>query len=350
MNPLPPIPPERCPEGPADAKVAGDHFSPAQLYAFARGRAGHLAERIEAHARACSRCAASVGRFRRATAEAGTSWQAVRGSVVFGPVAHLTAAGSAPAATTPEQPGSGSEDAVLAELTAATARALDLYRCGEEDKALPLIGRVLEVIRKQPPPQRREAVFALNNLASLCLSKRQLGLAEELLLSALAVGREVWGTDHPHQARCRHNLALLLERQGKLEEAEGQYRRALAILDSAGAEGVELAAVLGNLGGVAAARGNLTEALALLQRSLELRTRALGAEHPDVGIGLAQLADVSARQGRSELARAFRARADALLRKADSGQTPTRRPPVSGALLPKPGNPALSVRPAGPPQ
>jgi tetratricopeptide (TPR) repeat protein len=333
MNPLPPIPPERCPEGLADASAAENHFSPAQLYAFTRGRAADLAERIEVHARACPHCAARLEGFRRAVAEAGTSWQAVRGSVVFGPVAHLVE--------------TSSEDAVLGELTASADRAVELFRLGQEEEALTLIGRALEGMRVQPPPKRREAAFALNNLASLCLSRRQLGPAEELLLAALAVGRAVWGADHPHQARCLNNLALLLERQGKLGEAEEHYRRALAILDRAGAEDVERAAVLGNLGGVAAARGNLTEAVALLQRSNDLRTRALGAEHPGIGVGLAQLANLYARQGRTDFARAFRARADALLRTTGSGQARKRNWAVSAALPPQ-SNPTRSVGGATP--
>jgi transcriptional regulator with XRE-family HTH domain len=179
----------------------------------------------------------------------------------------------------------------VADFVASTRAALWAYRQGLRDEALPLVHKAAEAVRRlQPLPSRPDTAAGLNNLAALWLAFGEPALAEEPLLAALAVGRHVWGADHPNQARCLHNLAVLYDRQGKHAEAEREYGRALAHLRQPGRAGaVEIAAIQSNLGSLCAARGKLKKAERLLRESINLRRCA---------VSLRKLAVVLARQGR----------------------------------------------------
>ena len=194
---------------------------------------------------------------------------------------------------------------VDAELTPSRALAqsvratLELYRSGKTAEPVShaqILTR--EVRRFQPPPDQPEDIFWLNSLAALWLAEGQYSLAEELLLIALAIGRQVWGPDHANQAPSLHNLAVLYDLQGMRAEAEREYRRALAALNTSNSpRGVERAATLSNLGSLLIVLGGLDEAEGLIQQSIALRKGTLGMNHPCVAVGLRKLASIHLRRG-----------------------------------------------------
>jgi tetratricopeptide (TPR) repeat protein len=98
-------------------------------------------------------------------------------------------------------------------------------------------------------------------------------------------------------------------RAGRLQAAEENFRAALAIDRAAfGRESPAIARDLHYLGNCLQQQERYGEALAALEEALELRTAALGADHPETGdtvLGLGRL-----RQARGELAAA-----EALLRR-----------------------------------
>ena len=59
-----------------------------------------------------------------------------------------------------------------------------------------------------------------------------------------------------------------------------------------------VATLLNNLGQVAKVQGRYAEAEPLIRRSLAIREKVLGREHPDVARSLNNLADLYERQGR----------------------------------------------------
>jgi tetratricopeptide (TPR) repeat protein len=190
----------------------------------------------------------------------------------------------------------GFEYAPGADFAETVRAALECYRQGQAEAGRRCADRATELVRRlQPLPDLPELAIGLNNLAALWLADGQVGLAEETSLSALAIGRRVWGPGHPNWARCLHNLALVQERQGQDAAAEKSYRRALAVLKP---EETEAAALLSNLGSLYATQGRLKEAEDAFWQALELRERAVGPDHPCLVVTLRKLTAVLVRQER----------------------------------------------------
>ena len=72
--------------------------------------------------------------------------------------------------------------------------------------------------------------------------------------------------------------------QGKYTEAEGLFKRALAIREKAlGVNHADVGQILNNLALVYGAQAKYTEAEGLFKRALAIREKALGVNHADVG-------------------------------------------------------------------
>jgi tetratricopeptide (TPR) repeat protein len=99
------------------------------------------------------------------------------------------------------------------------------------------------------------------------------------------------GPDHPDVAADVAALAALLDGQGKYDEAEKLYRRALTVFERVyGTEHYEIAVTLNNLAAIYHARGESEEAEELYQRALSIKEKALGTDHPDIAMTLNNLA------------------------------------------------------------
>ncbi|HLG77550.1 MAG TPA: tetratricopeptide repeat protein, partial [Ktedonobacteraceae bacterium] len=77
------------------------------------------------------------------------------------------------------------------------------------------------------------------------------------------------------------NLAALYYQQGKYEEAEPLYLRALAICEQVlGSEHPDTAMSLNNLAALYYHQGKYEQAVSLMKRALGILTSSLGLEHP----------------------------------------------------------------------
>ena len=86
-------------------------------------------------------------------------------------------------------------------------------------------------------------------------------------------------------------LAALLDGQGKYDEAEKLYRRALAVFERTyGPEHYEVAVNLNNLAALCHATGRTEEAERLYRRALSVKEKLLGTKHIDVALTLNNLA------------------------------------------------------------
>jgi tetratricopeptide (TPR) repeat protein len=149
-------------------------------------------------------------------------------------------------------------------------------------------------------------VLALAGRAGLARTLGRYEEAEEQYRRALAQA----GPDTLEEATVANDLAVTLKFSGKLDEPEELYLRALAIVErELGSEHPDVAAILHNLGGLAHARGDHAGAEAPSRRSVELRRRACGDDHPEVAADLAALAPILHGLGRDD-------EAEALLRQA----------------------------------
>jgi len=130
--------------------------------------------------------------------------------------------------------------------------------------ALPLKKRALEIEVKALGPDHPDVATSLNNLAGLYDSQGKYDEAEPLYLRALEVKEKALGPDHalevkekalgpdhPDIALSLNNLAGLYDSQGKYDEAEPFYTRALGIWEKAlGPDHPNVATSLNNLAGL----------------------------------------------------------------------------------------------------
>jgi tetratricopeptide (TPR) repeat protein len=128
--------------------------------------------------------------------------------------------------------------------------------------------------------------------------------AEAALREAYALMTEAHGPEHDNALETREMLALALQGQDKLEEAEMHLQQILDIRESqVGPDHPALASLLGNLGLIRSARGDYVEAERLYQRCHELLVRGFGPEHQAVVTSLLNLANAQRRQGKVDEAK-----------------------------------------------
>ncbi len=100
-------------------------------------------------------------------------------------------------------------------------------------------------------------------------------------------------------AQALNNLALLYKQQGRYAEAEPLHKRSLAIREKAlGPDHPDVAGSLNNLAALYDDQGRYAEAEPLLKRALAIYEKALGPDHPDVALSLNNLAALYDDQGR----------------------------------------------------
>src|SRR4029450_4975001 len=96
---------------------------------------------------------------------------------------------------------------------------------------------------------------------------------------------------------------------GVFDGGDALYSRALQTAERAGAGDESLATLFHNIGGLEHARGQFARGEPAARRSVELRERALGSEHPAVAADVAALAALIDAQGRFDEAEAMYLRA-----------------------------------------
>jgi tetratricopeptide (TPR) repeat protein len=114
-----------------------------------------------------------------------------------------------------------------------------------------------------------------------------------------AAAKTQFGTGHTNYAVALDSLASVYRAQSKYSEAEGYFKRALAIEERVrGANHPEVAKALNNLAWLYKEQGRYSEAEGLYKRALAIREKAFGANHADVVSTLNNLALVYEEQGR----------------------------------------------------
>jgi tetratricopeptide (TPR) repeat protein len=151
---------------------------------------------------------------------------------------------------------------------------------------------------------------ARNVFADVLSAEGRLSEAEAEYRRALALREAALGPDDPDIAVSRSNLGLVLDAQGKHEEAEAEFRRALAMMEQAlGPLHPATAVFRNNLANTLTAQGEYAEAEAELRQALVVMEEALGPEHPDVALSLSNLAQILIAEGKYPEAEALHRRA-----------------------------------------
>jgi len=173
------------------------------------------------------------------------------------------------------------EDKALAAQTHETL-ALALVQQSRPSEALVPLQQALSLYRQTE--DSRKTAETLERLARL---QQQLGQAEnaaalrEQSLSLL----EKTAPDSPLLAQQLNDLAIQMQQNGNLPQAEHYYRRALTLLEQQrGAQSQEVATVLGSLGQLKQAENDDRAALALFEQSLTIYQQLLGSERQQAQI------------------------------------------------------------------
>ena len=144
---------------------------------------------------------------------------------------------------------------------------------------------------------------AIKNLGILYADQGKLDEAEKMYQRALAGKEKVLGAEHTSTLGTVNNLGLLYWDQGKLDEAEKMYQRALAGKEKAlGAEHTSTLETVNNLGNLYQRQGKLDKAEKMYQRALAGKEKALGAEHTSTLETVNNLGNLYQRQGKLDKA------------------------------------------------
>ncbi len=127
-------------------------------------------------------------------------------------------------------------------------------------------------------------------------------LAEAFYQQVLCLHEKLWKRHHLETARTLNNLGMLCWQQGKYEQVEPYYDRALYICEEQLGTHPETAKILHNLGILYYYRGEYEQAEAYYQRSLSLREKLLGTHHPETAGTQNNLGFLYTKQGKYEQA------------------------------------------------
>ncbi len=139
----------------------------------------------------------------------------------------------------------------------------------------------------------------LEGIAGSLYALGRIDEARERFEEALALTDAAYGPDHPHAVRMRGNLVLLLTDAGELDRALALGERVVEQKRNLfGAQDVQVAIALHNLGRVHGRRGEHELARTNHAESLALWERTLGADHIDLAHPLSGIAESCVELGR----------------------------------------------------
>jgi len=202
-----------------------------------------------------------------------------------------TALGDAPplaAGALASPPAVASKGAEIARLREDYVAA---HKAGDQDRALALAGRVVELVRERSGDDCADYALALNEYAALLSRAGRAAEAEPLHRRALDLNLRLLGPRHPDTLLSLSNLAADLARLGRFAEAEPLDRAALTIrTELLGDRHPDVLTSLNMLAGDLRNLGRFAEAEAFDSRALELSRELLGERHADTLAALSNLA------------------------------------------------------------
>jgi len=155
--------------------------------------------------------------------------------------------------------------------------------------------------------------------------------AIDALRQALAGRLAHYGNTHSLTASSRVNLANALASMRQFDEAQREYDAALSTLEIVfGAESLEVARVLSNVGQMQQEQGRLGDARKRLERALAIREKLLGLEHPQIARTLANLGYVELDEKQPARALALFERAERIVRAKLGDDHPDRSDALEG--------------------
>ncbi len=202
-------------------------------------------------------------------------------------------------------------DAVMERLggeSRGDARLLSTFgqlamRTGDDEAAIELSKRALEIVEALYGPEDRELTGSLMALGTAYVGGRKFAEAQALYERALAINEKELGPEHPALTGILNNVGSVHGMAGDIDGTLPFFERALAIEEAVmGPDHPSLAHPLGNIGATYAFQGKRKEALVYIERALAVEEKARGADHPMVAVTLHNLGSINAEEGNQEAA------------------------------------------------
>jgi tetratricopeptide (TPR) repeat protein len=195
---------------------------------------------------------------------------------------------------------------------------------GDAREALQWYERGYEQIVRELGPDNLHSVGLLDNLAISQAMLGRLEPAEANMRKVLALRREALGAENIDVARAHRNLGVLLSRSGRHQDALTEQQRALAITERAlGPDNAQVASSLEEVANVLEKLGRHAEALPMRDQALVVRERVYGPDHASLTTPVGNLAHNLLEVG--QLDRALTAANRALLLADDPAVVPVDR-------------------------
>ncbi len=173
---------------------------------------------------------------------------------------------------------------------------------GDLRGARPFVERAVAGCEQAFGTQHPETATSLTNLGSLLRAQGNLASAEPPLARALAIREAALGPHHPLTGVSLGSLGSLLFARGDYAEARPYLERSLVIARASPTPG-DVPAAMTNLAVLLHASGDLHSARPLLEEALDIRERALGAEHRDTITSRGNLGSLLLDEGNTRAAR-----------------------------------------------
>jgi tetratricopeptide (TPR) repeat protein len=159
---------------------------------------------------------------------------------------------------------------------------------------------VMRQVREQAEGEEIDRLYvqSLTGLGDMVRIRGRYDEAEPHLREAIAIGEASLGGEDEDVVTAVNSLAVLFKYSGRFDDAAALYARALRAAEAAGVDDESLATLLHNIGGLEHARGDYAAGEPAARRSVELRERARGPDHPAVAADVAALAAIVEGQGR----------------------------------------------------
>lgn len=167
---------------------------------------------------------------------------------------------------------------------------------GRFDEGRAVYERALEILVRGFGDEHPDVATIHHNLGGLEHARRDFAAAEPHARRSVELRRRLLGSDHVSTAEDEAAWAPILHALGRNEEAERLLRHALEVLTrELGPDHPEVAGAWNNL---ASTLSDLDEAAAAYSRALEAKERTLGKMHPALAITLNNLAVNARKRGR----------------------------------------------------
>ncbi len=181
------------------------------------------------------------------------------------------------------------QPAVEAELRSLTGK---LYQqIGNYGRAEEMHRVALAINREIFGSESPEAATSLNSLGLALMAERKLSEAEKVVGEALAIRRKLFGYENADTATSLNDLSAVYRDEGRFKEAEPRARQALEIRQKLfGKEHLDVADSLRNLCVILGDEGKWVESETVAREVLAMRINLLGPEHPYVASSLDDVA------------------------------------------------------------